>query len=276
MVWIVVIALLLGTVYYVDRAGWIWFRLTGYNVTLEEELSGSIDLPVRSFIDRNQIFSVDPENPTGLVLRKGKYDISRTTLIPPGLSLTVEPGTVLQFAAGRSLISYSPIIARGTKSEPILFTARNKFLKWGVVGVVGPGRSVFEYTRFEHGRQALVNNIDFFGSLSLIGADVEIRHSQFVNLFGKDAVYVREGQVLIRENLFWDTYKDCLDLDAGTGEISHNQFINCGDEGIDLSENQEVQVFDNRILDSKGGRISADKDLEAIKARNIFGYPGGN
>jgi hypothetical protein len=117
-----------------------------------------------------------------------------------------------------------------------------------------------------------VNNIDFSGSLSLIESQVKITHSRFQKLFGKDAVYIRQGQVLIRDNIFQDVFKDGLDLDGGAGKITRNRFINCGDEGIDLSENFEVQVFDNLILGQRGGRIAADNNLEEIKALNSLGY----
>ncbi len=273
-VWIAVTAVFLGAVYYFDRAGWIWFTLTGYNITLPEDLSDQVDMSTVDFVGRHRFFSLDPQDSTRLILQKGQYDIDETILVPRGSSLTIEPGTVLRFRVGRSVVSYSPITARGTESEPILFTAQNEWLKWGTVGVVKTAKSIFEHVRFEHGRYARVNNLDFLGSLSLIETDVEITDSQFQNLFGKDAVYVWQGQVLIRENIFRKTDNDCLDLDGGGGEISHNQFTDCGEQGIDLSDNHGVRVFGNIILDSLGGRkgIAADNNLNEIKAQNTFGY----
>ncbi|MFQ6113384.1 MAG: right-handed parallel beta-helix repeat-containing protein [bacterium] len=272
LAWIIASGLVLGTVHHFDRAGWLWFKMTGYNVALAEDFFDLTDISPGEFVAQNKIFSLHPQDSTKVILAKGQYNIDETVIVPKDVSLTIEPGAVLRFAVGRSLISYSPITARGTEREPIVFTAQNKWRKWGVVGVVSKGKSVFKHVVFEHGRQALVNNIDFFGSLSFMESDVEITHSQFKNLFGKDAVYVREGQVLIRDNLFKDVFKDGVDLDGGTGEISHNQFINCGDEGIDLSLNFDVRVFDNKILDPKGGRIAADHSLEEIRAVNTFGH----
>jgi hypothetical protein len=270
--WLLITALLLGGVYYVDRGGWNWFLISGYDVTQAEDFSAAVDLPSADFVTQYPIFVRDPQEPDKLVLPRGEYIIRETIVVPRGTVLTIEPGTVLRFGAGRSLISYSPIIARGTESEPIRFTAQNKWLKWGAVGLVRAGQAVFEHVRFDHGRRALVNGLDFFGALSLIETDVEIRHSQFVDLFGKDGVNVRYGRVLIQDNLFRNTYKDGLDLDGGSGEISHNRFINCDDEGIDLSENYEVQVFENTILDRRGGRMAAENNLEALMALNTLGY----
>jgi hypothetical protein len=271
-IWIVGTGIFLGVVFRLDRGGWLWFQVSGYDTVLAEEYSEEVDKPLAQFLEEHPIFSAESQDDGRLILKRGVYDIAETIVVPRGVTLTIEPGTVLRFHVGRSLISYSPIIARGTTDAPIHFKARNNGLKWGVVGIVEAGPSVFEYVRFEHGRQALINKIDFFGALSLINSEAEIAFSEFVDLFGKDGVYVRDGRVRITENRFEDVYKDGLDLDGGTGEISRNQFINSGDEGIDLGDNFDVQVFDNQVLDSRGGRISADVNLEAIIDANTLGY----
>ncbi|MGB3713966.1 MAG: right-handed parallel beta-helix repeat-containing protein, partial [Candidatus Promineifilaceae bacterium] len=237
---IVTLGLLLGAVYRIDDAGWLWFQLTGYDVTLAEDYPDRVDLPIAAFVEQNPFFDIDPQNAARLVLKKGVYDVDDTIIVPRGTTLIIEPGTVLRFGAGRSLISYSPIIARGTDIAPILFTAQNDWLKWGVVGVVEADPSVFEHVRFTDGRQASVNGIDFFGALSLIESDVRIIGSQFTDLFGKDGVYIRQGHVFMQDNLISNVYKDGLDLDSGTGQVSNNKFIDCGDEGIDLGENYDV------------------------------------
>lgn len=271
LIWSVLTVFLLGIVYYIDRAGWLWFKLTGYNVTLAEDLSESVNLSLTEFVRQHRFFSIDVRNPSELVLRKGEYDIDQTIVVPPKSQLTIEPGTKLRFWGGRSLISYSPIVAKGTENEPIFFTAKYKWHKWGVVAVVGAGKSYFHYVTFKHGRQALVNQINLPGSLSVIGSEVEIINSRFIDSFGKDAVHVRQGKVFIQGNFFQNAYKDGLDLDGGSGVVTENIFINCNDEGIDLSEHANLEVFNNSIFDLKGGRLGAEHELEKIKSLNKFG-----
>jgi len=196
-------------------------------------------------------------------------------VVPRGTQLTIAPGAVLRFGRGCSLVSYSPIVARGTPASPIVFTARNRVFKWGVVGIVDADSSAFEHVRFEHGRQARVNGIDFTGCLSLVRSGGEIAASRFASLYGRDGVSVRDGDVRIHDNLFEDTFKDGLDLDGGRGEITRNRFVNCGDEGIDVSQNDALQVYDNVVLDRRGGRIGAERRLDEILAHNRRGYPDG-
>ena len=273
LAWVALSAALLGTTFYIDHGGWLWYRLTGYNVTLPEDLASSVDAPVGAFLESHPMFAVDPRDPTRLVLRRGQYIIGHTLVVPRGTRHAIEPGTLLRFQPGCALVSYSPLLARGTPAAPIRFTARTPLLKWGVVGVVEADSSRFEYVCFDHGRQARVNGIDLTGSLSVIHSRVEIRSSRFTDLYGKDGVYVRGGEVCIQDNVVENTFKDGLDLDGGSGEVSRNRFVNCGDEGIDASQNDALQVHDNVVLDRRGGRIGAERNLEAILAHNQRGYP---
>jgi hypothetical protein len=272
LAWIFITMLFLGGLYHYDRAGWLWIKVTGFDVTLPEMISDPPELSPAVFVQTHTIFSLDPEDSTNLVLKEGEYSIEKTILIPRSSTVVIESGAVLKFAVGRSLISRSPIIARGTAEKPIVFTAKNNWRKWGAVGIVHTGKSVFEHVKFEHGRSARVNNIDFFAALSVIGSEVEITNCEFENLYGKDAVNVRYGKVLIQNNSFRNTYKDGIDLDGGEGVISQNYFYDCADEGIDLSENERIEVFDNEIYDHKGGKIAADYNLDEIISLNTLGF----
>ncbi|MFV1963889.1 MAG: right-handed parallel beta-helix repeat-containing protein [Pirellulaceae bacterium] len=216
VMWFVVSAALSGSVYQLDRGGWIWYRLSGYNQAIAEQRQEDVHLSPAEFVARNPFFRIEKGDGTRILLRKGDYVISRTVVVPKGTVLTIEPGTILQMRVGCSLIAYSPIIARGTQNAPILFTAQHRWFKWGAIGLVGTGQAIFEHVHLEHARQAVVNGIDFPGGLSLIDTDVEIKHCQFTNMFGKDAIYVRHGHVLMQDNRIQTAFKDGVDLDGSS------------------------------------------------------------
>lgn len=268
--WALISSALLVGVYRVDRAGWIWYQLSGFNEAIAEERSTDIGMSVAEFVRRNSVFKLDPADPKRIIVPHGDHTIAQTVVVPQGSVLTIEPGTVLRMGAGCSLISYSPIVACGTASTPIVFTAKHHLLKWGVVGVVNSGQSRFEYVRFEHARQAVVNELDLPGGLSFIETEAEVRNCQFTNMFGKDALYVCRGHALIHDNRVEWAFKDGIDLDGASGEIRHNLLIDCDDEGIDLSDNTNVVVQHNTIRDRHGGRIGASHDL-APPLRKHFG-----
>ncbi len=270
--WLAAAVLALGLVYWVDRAGWLWFRLTGYNTQWPEDLAAAIDLGRADFLARHPAFQADPRDPARILLPSGRHDFGDTVVVPRGVALEIAPGAVLRFGAGRSLIAYGPLAARGTAQDPIVFTARHPWLKWGVVGVVGAGPAVFEHTRFEHGRQARVNAEDFVGGLSLVGTEAEIADSRFGPMFGKDALYVRGGAVDIHDNVIQDAFKDGIDFDGGGGELRANRFVDCGDEGIDLSGELDLEVRDNVVFDDRGGRIAAEQGLDELLSHNEVGF----
>lgn len=249
--WAILTTALLDAVYYFDKGGWMWFKLSGYNVTVAENLQSEVQVPPAAFVARYPFIKREAADSTRLLIDRGEHDIDATIIVPPGLHLTIAPGAVLRLGVGASLISYSSIIARGTPEQPIIFTAQNKWRKWGVIGVVRAGQAIFEHARFEHGRQALVNGIDFPGALSLFETEAEVTHCYFKNLFGKDGAQVHNGRAFFRNNTFQDCFKDGVDFDGGTGEISGNRFEYCGDEGIDLATDSQVQVFGNVIIGSK-------------------------
>ncbi len=87
---------------------------------------------------------------------------------------------------------------------------------------------------------------------------------------------MRGGAVHVHDSLFQDLDKDGLDLDGAGGAVWVNRFVNCGDEGIDLDEAASADVFDNVVLDRRGGRIGVDDAARAanVVADNVLGYSG--
>lgn len=272
--WALMVAVVLGLAWQVDGAGWLWYRLTGYNLTPAESAASAADLSRAAFVDRWPAFVADPSDATVVRLPAGPHGFARTVVVPRGVSLVIEPGAELRFGAGRSLIAYGAVEARGTADRPIVFTARHRALKWGSVAVIDAPPSVFAHVRFEHARQARVDGVDLTGGLSLVGTDAEIAHSTFGPMFGKDAIYVRGGTLRIHDNEVRDAFIDGIDFDGGRGVLRDNRFVDCGDEGIDLSGDLALDVFDNTVLDRRGGRVAAEPDAlaTAIVLRNTLGY----
>ncbi|MFQ5628391.1 MAG: hypothetical protein ACE5I1_06500, partial [bacterium] len=151
LTWLMTTSAALAILYRWDRAGWLWFQATGYDDVLQENLSHLATLSIPQFVTQNRMFKFVPNDSTKIVIRKGNYDINKTYVVPQGTTLVIEPGTALRFRVGCSLISYSPIHAVGTEKEPIIFTSKNVWRKWGSVGIVSKERSIFEYTVFENG-----------------------------------------------------------------------------------------------------------------------------
>lgn len=270
--WLASTSLGLAALHQWDRGGWTWYRATGYDLVIADDLREEVHQSAAEFTQRHPQFHIDPHNPNRVVLPRGKHVFDQTVVVPEGNSLRIQPGAVLRFGAGRSLVSYGPIHARGTEAEPIRFTSASPWHKWGVVAVIDADRSVFEHVLIEHGRWARVNGVYLPGQLSLIDSDTSIRHARFQDAYGKDAVYARDAKVVVWASQFRNIRKDGLDLDGGSGLVSANRFVDCEDEAVDLSGDYDVDVVDNDFFDSHGGRVAADRGLDDIRARNRFGF----
>ncbi len=222
---------------------------------------------IQTFLSKNSIFSKGSGNE--IILLPGNYDINKTIIIPKNLSLRIMAATQLNFAPGISLISYGPITAIGTASEPIIFTAQNISKPWGVVGVISAGKSIFNYTRFEHGGQAYVNGSFFSGMLSLFATDGEITNSQISYATGDDGVNVKYGQALIQNNYFYKNGFDALDLDWSDSQIINNTFIDNGNDGMDISGSRAL-IKNNLVRGSGDKCLSIGEKSEPIIFNNAL------
>lgn len=272
--WVLAVAAVLAVAWWADGAGWLWYRLTGYNLTPAESTAQAAAASRAAFLDRWPVFVADAGDPTVVRLPAGPHVFTRTVVVPRGVALIIEPGAELRFGAGRSLAAFGAIQARGTAERPIVFTARHPALKWGSVAVIGAPASAFAHARFAHARQANIDGIELTGGLSLVDTDAEVAFSTFGPMFGKDAIYVRGGDVRIHDNVVRDAFIDGIDFDGGRGVVRDNRFVDCGDEGIDLSGDLVLDVFDNTVLDRRGGRVAAEAEAmaTAIVLRNTLGH----
>lgn len=59
------------------------------------------------------------------------YYIDNDLLVNEGVTLTIEPGTRLEFAEGKVLASRGKLVAKGTVEKPIVFTSHHSGEKWG-------------------------------------------------------------------------------------------------------------------------------------------------
>lgn len=74
------------------------------------------------------------------------YYVNENLAIPEGVTLTIEPGTRLEFAEGMGLSSFGQLVAKGTPEKPIVFTGHNGELWAGIISHESRGQH--EYYRF--------------------------------------------------------------------------------------------------------------------------------
>ena len=79
----------------------------------------SIELPILA-----QVLGGAVKTDSFLILSNGPYRVSRDVIIDGGATLYIEPGVTLQFDQNTSIVAEDGgVIARGTRDDPIVFTA---------------------------------------------------------------------------------------------------------------------------------------------------------
>jgi len=214
----------------------------------------------------NSSFRVDKNE---LVLPAGVYTFDADVVVPRNTALIILPGTVINLVNGASLVSYSPVIARGTKKAPIVVRAQTNGAGGNVVVLDNEATSIFEYIHFSGGGAGQVNGALFTGMLAVHHADSLIRYSTFENARGDDALNIKYASSTVAFNLFQNNSADAIDYDYSTGVIEHNQFVNNGNDGIDIS-GSPVLLRHNRIFGSGDKCISIGEESAVVVFNNVL------
>jgi len=214
-----------------------------------------------------------------IVLSAGSYFFSKDIIIPVNTKLVISPGATLFMGEGVSLVSYSPVDARGTFGEPIKILAANGSKPWGVLAVINTEdeTSHFNYLQVSGGKDDRINGVYFSGMLALHNASGDIKNSRFENANADDAVNIKKGEVIIENNTFRDNSSDGLDIDFALGEtvLINNMFFDNGGDAIDLSWS-DVLIEGNIIADCGDKGISVgERSMPTISENIIAGCAVG-
>ncbi len=164
-----------------------------------------------------------------LTLDTSPHIILDDIIVPPGLTLTIEPGVTVAFAEGTSLFVEGRLLAEGTVGQPITFTRDQDSGYWGAIGIYGSR----EDNRLAH---VLV---EYAGQVSYKG-----------HTFSGVGAY--DGQLTLRDSEVRDTSQAALDLVASSAYLRRNRVHDtAGGAGL-RAQRSYIQAEDN-LFYSLGG-----------------------
>jgi hypothetical protein len=214
----------------------------------------------------------------------GPYSMSGTVTVPAGITLTIEPGTLIFADAGAAIIVRGRIEAAGTEAAPIRIAASNCAGFWGGIALDGTGvaaaspTQTFRYCHFESGNapsgfggfiggidsKILVDNCEFarLGANAVDGVRcrLEVRSSLFEEI--QEGVHGTNSTVIV-ENCHFNGMigdKDAIDFDGNGTErsrIAGNLIENGSDDGIDLADTT-VDIHDNVLINVEDKALSLE------------------
>ncbi len=215
-----------------------------------------------------------------LALSSSEHIFKKDVIIPSGLELVIDSGATLYFDKGVSLISYSPIIAKGTNERKIKVSRLNPLEPWGAFAVINAGekKSLIDNVEFDGGNVAAgitINGVYITGMAAFHNSDVDIANSSFKNSGGDDGLNVKYGKATIINSVFSNNFSDAIDMDFAPKEtiIKNNKFYDNGYGGggdaIDLSWS-DFAVEDNYIRGCTDKGISVGESSKPTIKNNII------
>ncbi len=238
-------------------------------------------------LDSNEFLSIDHESKT-IRLKKGSYIIDNTIRIPDGYTVRAEKGFNLDLRNNASFISFSTVILLGTKEEPINFYSSDS--TGGGIFISGAGqKSIVTYSNFTNLANPIVSNWSLTGAVNFNESEVSISNSSFKDNRSEDGLNIIRSNFQIDFSFFSNTQSDAFDGDFVMGKITNTKFLNCGNDGIDVSgstlEIQGIEISgfaDKAISIGEGSSLNGkninihdgeigivSKDLSAVQLTDV-------
>ncbi len=235
------------------------------------------------------------------------YQVVGTTVVPVGVTLTIEPGAVIELAADAGLQVQGQLIARGTEEAPILFvrsSGSSEQDRWGSVTFEPTSMpasfeqidqyaagSILEWCVFEGASRAV----------QLLGASPYIHHCAFrdnrtplsLDVEGGAALFIADGAApRIRDCLFENNLADGLNyggaiyVDSSSPILQDNVLMgNTAIYGGGLCTTLVASPivgnrFEGNIAtgsddNSKGGGMSLISTISAVLNNTVIGNKSG-
>lgn len=268
-------------------------RVDGLTVEAVNLLEGPANvMDEASFVDRSLFAEIDgmtksrheflrsrPEfvaraGETDLLLPAGEYEFLETVVIPEGLRLAVEEGTIIELGADVSFLSYSPIELMGTEAQPIVIRpvdASRPFGAFAAIGRIGSqDEVVVNWVEVSGGSEARINGAYLSGMFSVYRfRSVTVSNSTFSDAQADDALNVKYSELTLSESSFLGNAADALDGDFVSGVITGNYFDANGNDALDFS-GSEVVVEWNHVNSSGDKCVSVGEASSVTVVHNLL------
>ena len=244
--------------------------------------------------------TLDPQVKTGLISENETWtadqiiELAGRVVVDDGVTLTIEPGTIIKGREGTGSLASALIIARGgkimaegTADNPIIFTSEFDNIEvgqqagtnldrednelWGGLIILGKAPISAE----EGDNEASIEGIPADDSFSLYGGDVandnsgvlkyvSIRHGGSLigdgnEINGLTLGGVGNGTTIDHVEIF-ATLDDGIEFFGGTVNVSNLLIYWQGDDGVDIDQNYSGTVTNFAVLHGDG--VGTDEGLE--------------
>ena len=206
--------------------------------------------------------TVDPASKS-IVVSGGNIRLDRDLILPAGFTVYLTPGTNIDLSNSAKILSYSPLVWRGSVEFPIIIESSDGTGQ-GVVVLGADRRSQLEQVVFRNLSFPACSTWQLTGAVTFYESPVDISNCRFLSSRAEDALNIIRSDFTIAHSLFRQTTSDAFDADFCAGRVTDCSFIDCGNDAIDVS-GTALTLNDIRI-DRAG-----DKGLSAGENSTVTG-----
>ena len=205
---------------------------------------------------------------TGYSLKSKNTIINKAVIIPAGLKINFNPGDQVDFQSKGFIVSNSPVFFNGSQGNLIKVISTDS-TGMGIHVVNAGTYSQINYTEFSNQSNLKYGNWSLPSAVTFYESPVKIGYSNFINNQSEDGLNLfRSYPFEVFNSTFKNTFSDAFDADFSDGTLTNCNFINAGNDAIDISGSTIVVkgcVFD-KVADKA---LSAGEDskmtLDSIK-----------
>ena len=190
-----------------------------------------------------------------LRLKPGVHVLRESLILPGGYQLVAGPGVVLDLRDGAVVLSRSPVHFEGTAELPIIVRSSDQTGQGFAVLTDGQPSSM-SHVRFEDLSNPVQQGWSMPGAVTIHEGVVTLRDVAVVRNRCEDALNLVRSKIDLERVRFEKTKADAFDCDFCRGEIRDSDFVECGNDGVDVS-GSEITLRKLRIAGSGDKAVSA-------------------
>ncbi|MBN1804555.1 MAG: CotH kinase family protein [Sedimentisphaerales bacterium] len=191
-------------------------------------------------------------------MNQGDINIDRNLIVPAGYRFICPEDTKLNLSNSAMIFSYSPVEFNGTEEKPIVIESGESgdSSGQGLVVINAAGQSVIKHTVFDNLSNPSQDGWTLTGAVTFYASDVKILNCRFNDNNSEDALNIIRSDFEIINTVFNGTFSDAFDADFAGGTVKNCSFVNCGNDGIDVS-GSNINIEDIYIDNAGDKGISA-------------------
>jgi hypothetical protein len=188
------------------------------------------------------------------IIFEGILNISNPVIIPSGYIVIIKEGAELNFIDKSPFISYSPVFALGTSSQPVRITSSDG-TAMGFNVFAAEKKSVLENTVFDQLNTLDYNGWALTGAVNFYESDVDLINVKFMNNRCEDALNIIRSEFTITGCSFDNIFQDAFDSDFSEGIVLNSFFRDIANDAVDFS-GSKITIEDCEIINTGDKGIS--------------------